>query len=170
MRRTALLLLLVCAGEPHTSALPRPWIAELRIELVMTLLAGISGGLAGFVWNRLVSGPWIASVSRGQGQGADGETFFRQVVAAVLFAAAGAALGFLYWLGWGLISVVDAPWYADGLLFGGLVWAGVALPLTGALALRLRGFGGTALAIAVEWLVTCAAIGLSCALAWQRYS
>ena len=142
----------------------------MRIELVMSLFAGISGGLAGFVWSWLVSAPWIARSGRGSGRLADNAPLARQVAAAALFAFAGAALGFLYWLGWGLISVVNAPWYATGLLFGGLAWAGIALPLIGALALRLRGFGGTALVLAVEWLVTCAAIGLSCAQAWQQHA
>jgi hypothetical protein len=142
----------------------------LRIELVMSLFAGISGGLAGFVWSWLVSAPWIARVGPGPHPHADSEPLARQVAAAALYALAGAALGFLYWLGWGLISLVNAPWYAAGLLFGGLAWAGIALPLIGVLALRLRGFGATALVLAVEWLVTCAAIGLSCAQAWQRHA
>jgi len=142
----------------------------LRIELVMSLFAGISGGLAGFVWSWLVSAPWIAGIGNGSHRLADGVPLARQVAAAALYALAGAALGFLYWLGWGLISVVNAPWYATGLLFGGLAWVGIALPLTGVLALRLRGFGRVALVLAVEWLVTCAAIGLSCAQAWQRHA
>jgi len=163
-------LLLVCAGAPHTFPLCRTWTLELRIELVMSLFAGISGGLAGFVWSWLVSAPWIASIGRGSGRLADGAPLARQFAAALLFALAGVALGFLYWLGWGLISLVNAPWYAAGLLFGGLAWVGIALPLTGVLALRLRGFGRVALVLAVEWLVTCAAIGLSCAQAWQRHA
>lgn len=137
---------------------------------MVSLFAGISGGLAGFVWSWLVSAPWIASSGRGSQPHADGGPLARQVATAMLYALAGAALGFLYWLGWGLISVVNAPWYATGLLFGGLAWAGIALPLIGGLALRLRGFGGTALVLAVEWLVTCTAIGLSCAQAWQRHA
>jgi hypothetical protein len=161
-------LLLVCAGAPHTLPLSRTWTLELRIELVMSLFAGISGGLAGFVWSWLVSAPWIARSGRGPQLHADSESLARQVAAAALYVLAGAALGFLYWLGWGLISVVNAPWYAAGLLFGGLAWAGIALPLIGMLALRMRAFGGTALVLAVEWLVTCAAIGLACAQAWQR--
>jgi hypothetical protein len=161
-------LLLVCAGGPHTLPLSRTWTADLRIELVMSLFAGISGGLAGFVWSWLVSAPWIARSGRGLHGDAGSAPLARQVASAILFAFSGAALGFLYWLGWGLISVVNAPWYATGLLFGGLVWAGIALPLIGVLSLRLRGFGGTALVLAVEWLVTCAAVGLSCAQAWQR--
>ncbi len=119
-----------------------------------------------------VSAPWIASSGRGPDAGAypANAPLARQFAAATLFACAGAALGFLYWLGWGMISVVNAPWYLAGLLFGGLAWAGIAMPLIGALALRLRGFGGTALVLAVEWLVTCSAIGLSCAQAWQRHT
>jgi hypothetical protein len=138
-----------------------------RIELLMSMIAGASGGLAGLVWSRLVSVPWLGR-DTGSGAGSDGAA--RQFAAAALFAAGGAALGFLYWLGWGLISLVNAPWYGAGLLFGLLVWAGVALPLTGVLALRQRGFSATALVLAVEWLGTCAAVGLSCALAWHRYA
>jgi hypothetical protein len=164
------MLLLVCADGPHTSPLSSAWTAELRIELVMSLFAGMSGGLAGFVWSRLVSAPWIARTSSGACHGPGGEPFARQVASAVLFAVAGAALGFMHWLGWGLISLVNASWYMEGLLFGGLAWAGIALPLIGTLALRLRGFGGTALVLAVEWLATCVAIALACALAWHRYT
>jgi hypothetical protein len=142
----------------------------LRIELVMSVIAGTSGGLAGLVWSRLVSAAWIARAEFGAAHGPEADPVSRQVAVAALFAAAGAALGFLYWLGWGLISLVNAPWYLGGLAFGVLAWAGVALPLAGTLALRLRGFSGTALVIAVEWLVTCAAAGLSCALAWHRYA
>lgn len=141
----------------------------MRIELVMSVIAGTSGGLAGLVWSRLVSAPWMARTTSGAPHGPDPDPVSRQVAAAALFATAGAALGFLYWLGWGMISLVNAPWYAAGLLFGALAWAGVALPLVGVLALRLRGFGAMALVLAVEWLVTCAATGLSCALAWHRY-
>jgi hypothetical protein len=142
----------------------------LRIELMMSLIAGTSGGLAGLVWHRMVSAPWLARTNPGAAHGRDSDSASRQVMAAVLFAASGAALGFLYWLGWGLISLVNAPWYVAGLVFAALTWSGVALPPVGVLALRLRGFGGTALVLAVEWLVTCAAVGLSCALAWHRYA
>jgi hypothetical protein len=88
---------------------------------------------------------------------------------AVLLAGGGAALGFLFWLGWGLISLVNAPWFVAGLTFGLLTWAGIAVPLLGGLALRLQGFGRVALVLAAEWLVTCLAVGLFCALAWKQY-
>ena len=164
------MLLLVCAGGPHTPALSRARTAELRIELVMSVIAGTSGGFAGLVWSRMVSAPWIARANPGSAHAPDSEPASRQVAAAALFAAAGAALGFLYWLGWGLISLVNAPWYSVGLVFGALAWVGVALPLLATAALRLRGFGSTALVLAVEWLVTCAAAGLSCALAWHGHA
>lgn len=163
-------VLLVSSRAPHTSPLFAVREVPLRIELMMSLIAGTSGGLAGLVWSRLVSTPWLARTRRTQSHGTATEPVSRQVAAAVLFAVAGTVLGFLYWLGWGLISLVGTPWYAAGLLFGGLVWGGVVLPLVGVLALRLPGFGGTALMLAIEWLVTCTATGLSCALAWQRYA
>jgi len=137
---------------------------------MMTVIAGTSGGLAGLVWSRLVSAPWITRTSGGAYGGQASEPVVRQVAVALLFAAAGAALGFLFWLGWGLISLVNVPWYSAGLVFGTLAWTGVALPLLGVLTLRLRGLGRTALVLAVEWFVTCVAIGLSCALAWHRYA
>jgi hypothetical protein len=142
----------------------------LRIELIMSVIAGTSGGLAGLVWSRLVSAPWLARTSREAARGPDSDPASRQFAVAVTFTVAGAALGFLYWLGWGLISLVNAPWYLAGIVFGALTWVGVALPLLAALALRLRGLGATPLVLAVEWLVTCAAAGLSCALAWHSYA
>jgi hypothetical protein len=150
-------LLLVCAGAQHTPPLYRgPGRNMPRVELLMSVAAGISGGLAGLVWHRVVTAAWFAR-SSGSAPAAD-EPASRQVAAAALFVLAGAVLGLLFWLGWGLISLVNARWY------------GVALPMTATLALRLRDFSRAALVLAVEWLVTCAAIGLSCALAWHRYA
>ena len=141
-----------------------------RIELWMTLLAGLAGGLAGVLWSGLVTAPWLAlgrSADTGQGQG---ETAARLFVDAALRAAAGAALGFLFWLGWGLIAVVGSPWYATGLLFGGLCWAAIAAPVLATLLLHGRAQARPVAAHAVEWLVTCLAVGLLCALAWHRYA
>ncbi len=137
-----------------------------RIELLMSVIAGVSGGLAGLVWSRLVSAGWLL---RAAGESLRPDTLLRQVAAGVVFAAGGAALGLLFWLGWGLISLVNARWYEAGLLFGVVTWSGIALPLIGVLALRLRGHSAIARVLTVEWLVTCLAVGLSCALAWHRY-
>ena len=141
-----------------------------RIELMMSLFAGVSGGLVGVLWSGFVTMPWLSRL-RPEATAAlrreDSMTLFAQ---ALLMALGGAALGFLFWLGWALAAIVNAPWYAIGALFGLLAWAGIAVPLLGATALRLQRFACVARVFAVEWLVTCLAVGLFCALAWQRYA
>jgi hypothetical protein len=142
----------------------------LRIELWMTVFAGLSGGLAGVLWGGIVTRAWLA---QGTGQGADdapAETAAQVLAGAALRALAGAGLGFLFWLGWGLIALIGTPWYAVGLLYGGLAWATVAAPVLGTLLLHGHGQARALLAHAVEWLFTCLAIGLLCALAWHRYA
>jgi hypothetical protein len=141
-----------------------------RIELYMSLFAGLSGGLVGVLWSGLVSGPWLASKGRAGPIALRAERVSSLFASAAMLAGGGAALGFLFWLGWGLISLANAPWYAAGILYGLLAWAGIVVPLLGGLALRLQGFGRIALVLGVEWLVTCLAIGLLCALAWHRYA
>ena len=136
-----------------------------RIELMVSLIAGLSGGLAGLVWSRLVSNPWLA---RGRpGVDPDG-SFLMQVVVGLAFAVAGLVLGLFYWLGWGLISLVGEPWWATGIVFGLAAWAGTVAPLAITLKLRRPETGRAAAALAVEWLVTCLAVGVICSLAWRR--
>jgi hypothetical protein len=144
-----------------------------RIELLSCIFAGLSGGLVGVLWSGAVSMPWLAWIARRKGTQAfalHAESTFRTLVGAAILAVGGAALGFLFWLSWALIALVSAPWYVPGLLFGLLTWAGIAAPLLGGAALRLRGFGPVALVLAIEWLVTCLAVGLFCAFAWHRYT
>jgi hypothetical protein len=131
-----------------------------RIELWMTVFAGLSGGLSGVLWSGLVTAAG----------GTEGESASRVLVGAALRAAAGAALGFLFWLGWGLIALVDTPWYRVGLLYGALAWAALVAPALGTLVLRGHGPARPLVAHAVEWLLTCLTIGLLCALAWHRYA
>jgi len=141
-----------------------------RLELWMTVFAGLSGGLAGVLWGGIVTRAWLA---RGTGQGADdapAETAVQVLAGALLRAVAGAALGFLFWLGWGLIALVGTPWYAVGFLYGALAWVAVAAPVLGTLLLHGHGAARPLAAHAVEWLFTCLAIGLLCALAWHRYA
>lgn len=136
-----------------------------RIELMVSLIAGLSGGLAGLVWSRLVSNPWLA---RGRsGVDPDG-SFATQVAVGLAFAVAGLVLGLFYWLGWGLISMVGEPWWATGIVFGLAAWAGTVAPLAITLGLRRPETGRAAAALAIEWLVTCLAVGMICALAWRR--
>ena len=136
-----------------------------RVELWMTVFAGLAGGLAGVLWSGLVTTPWLA-----RSGAAHAETAARVLAGAGLRAFAGAALGLLFWLGWGLIAVVGQPWQAVGLLYGGLCWAAVGVPVLGTLLLRGAVPARLVLAHAVEWLVTCGVIGLLCALAWHRYA
>jgi len=141
-----------------------------RIELLSCIFAGLSGGLVGVLWSGVVSMPWLARRSGAQTLAPRPESTLNALAGAAILAAGGAALGFLFWLGWALISVVNAPWYVPGLLFGLLTWAGIAVPLLVGAALRLQGFNQAALVLAVEWLVTCLAVGLFCTFAWHRYT
>ena len=141
-----------------------------RFELLMCVAAGMSGGLVGVLWSTLVSAPWLESLRGPSSPPLAIERTSGLVAHAVALALGGGTLGFLFWLGWALAALVDAPWFAAGTLFGLLAWAGVALPLLASVVLRLRGFGRVAVVLAVEWLVTCVAVGLFCALAWHRYA
>jgi hypothetical protein len=134
----------------------------------MTVFAGLAGGLAGVLWSGLVAS---ALPGRGGDPGAArSETASRVLAGAALRAAGGAALGFLFWLGWGLIALVGTPWYRVGLMYGGLAWIAVAAPTLGTLLLGGHGRVRVVVAHAVEWLFTCLTIGLLCALAWHRYA
>ena len=141
-----------------------------RFELLMCVLAGMSGGLVGVLWSTLVSAPWLASVRGPSAPPLSPERVSGLVAHAVALALGGGALGFLFWLGWALVALVNVPWYVAGTSFGLLAWAGVVLPLLASVALRLRGFGPVAAVLAVEWLVTCVAVGLFCSVAWHRYA
>ena len=129
-----------------------------RTELIVSLIAGASGGLAGLVWSRVVSHRWLA---RGTSAPDPDGPFATQVAVGLAFAVAGLVLGLFYWLGWGLISLVGEPWWATGIVFGLVAWAGTVAPLALTLRLRRPDTGRAAAAIAVEWLVTCVAVGVS---------
>jgi hypothetical protein len=137
-------------------------------ELLMSLLAGFAGGLVGILWSVTVSAGLLARERGANGNAWHRETLARLVAGALLYGACGAVLGFLFWLGWGLVALVEAPWLAVGLLFGLLSWAGGALPVLGMLHVRLREPRRVAVVLAAEWLVACLAIGTLCALAWHR--
>jgi hypothetical protein len=139
------------------------------IGLLMSVFAGLSGGLVGVLWDGLVSTPLLARARRDDQLAFRPERYWSMFGSAILLALGGAALGLLFWLGWGLISLVNLPWFVAGLLFGLLSWTGLVVPLLGGLAFRLRGFGRVAAVLALEWLVTCLAIGFFCALAWRRF-
>jgi hypothetical protein len=135
----------------------------------MTVFAGLAGGLAGVLWSGLVTTAWLTRDGAAP-PGTQQDTAVRIVLASALRAAAGAVLGFVFWLGWGLIALVNVPWYTVGLVYGGLCWLALVAPALATLAMRAPGLGRTATAHAVEWLFTCLVIGLLCALAWHRYA
>jgi hypothetical protein len=140
----------------------------LRIELLMSLLAGFAGGLVGTLWSGIVSSVLLSGARSAAPQSWHAETAGRLFVGALSYGLGGAALGFLFWLGWGLVALVERPWPYVGLLFGLICWAGAALPVLGMLHLKLREPKRLAAVLALESLVACIAIGLLCAMTWHR--
>jgi hypothetical protein len=141
-----------------------------RLELWMTVFAGVAGGLAGVLWSGLVTAVWLPRAGTATEAPPRQDTVAQIVLASALRAAAGAVLGFMFWLSWGLIALVGLPWYAVGSIYGGLGWLALVVPALATLALRWPGPGRVVAAHAVEWLFTCLSIGLLCALAWHRYA
>lgn len=134
----------------------------------MTVFAGLSGGLAGVLWNGLVTMPWTERAAPAAPSAIHGVA--RVVAGAAVRGAAGAALGLLFWLGWGMIAVVNVPWYVTGLIYGTVCWAALAAPVLATLALHGRAPAGVPAAYALEWLFTCLVTGLLCSLSWHRYA
>jgi len=112
-----------------------------RIELWMTVFAGLAGGLAGVLWAGLVT-PLVRGGTTAN-SASHAETAAVLLAGVVRRATAGAALGFLFWLGWGLIAIVGQPWFVVGPLFGALAWVAVAMPALGTLLLHAAGVGAT---------------------------
>ncbi len=140
----------------------------MRIELVMTLLAGFSGGLVAAVWSGVVSSALLAAERRAHGALWHADSVRRLLAGALIYGLGGALLGCVFWLSWGLIAVTGRPWPYVGALFGLLCWAGAAGPVLAALHLRLRQPRRVAGVLALEWLVGCLSVGLLCAMAWHR--
>jgi len=134
----------------------------------MSVFAGAAGGLLGVLWHGVVSTPWLAATLGQRAAAERRETLLQLLAGAVVRAAAGVALGALFWASWGLIALVSTAWYVLGAAFGLLCWAGVALPV--AASLRTNGDlpPGVLVVHAAEWLATCLAIGLFCAYAWRH--
>jgi hypothetical protein len=134
----------------------------------MSIVAGACGGLVGVLWNGAVSVLLVRNSALPASLVVDGETPRALLAGAAGHAAAGAVQGLLFWAGWSMIALVHVPWYVVGVTFGLLCWAGAALPALLSVRLRLRLPPRHVLAGALEWLVSCAAVGLFCAYSWQR--
>jgi hypothetical protein len=139
-----------------------------RIELLTSMFAGACGGLVGVLWSGIVSGALLRRVAVPPPYRADPDSMRALLAGAAAHATAGAMLGLLFWAGWSLIALVHVPWFFVGAAFGLACWVGVALPVLLTLGLRLRLPPRFATAHALEWLVSCVAIGLFCAWSWRN--
>ena len=141
------------------------------MSLLLSVFAGLSGALLAVLWNGLVSARWLRRLSAAPAAPAPhGEDGARSVLARIAgYALGGAGLGLLYWLGWGLVALVDVPWPVAGLAFGALAWSATVAPALATLALGPTRLPPRPLLVhAVEWLVACLGAGLFAAQAWAR--
>jgi hypothetical protein len=137
--------------------------------MIMTVLAGFAGGLAGTLWGGIVSGAWLERRPELRAAGWRPDSGWRVLTTAALYGLCGAAAGLLFWLGWGLVAFAGTtPWFLVGAAYGGLLWVAAALPALALLALRLPALRHAGLVMAVEALVAAMAVGLLCAFVWHR--
>lgn len=140
----------------------------MRIELIMTVLAGFAGGLAGTLWGSVISSALLAGRPELRAAGWVPDTGWRVLHTAALYGVCGAAAGLLFWLGWGLVAFAAVPWFVVGATYGALLWLASALPALLLLTARVPTLRSAALVMAVEALVAAAAVGLLCAYVWHR--
>ena len=134
----------------------------------MMVLAGFAGGLIGTLWAGLVSGPLFARWPALRPEPWQEETATRLLTGAAIYGLGGAVSGLLFWLSWGLVAVVAAPWAVVGATYGALVFAAGGVPALGALALKGRRQRGAIGVLALEGLVAAVAAGVLCAWVWER--
>jgi hypothetical protein len=63
---------------------------------------------------------------------------------------------------------VSTPWPLVGAIYGALLWAAGVAPALGSLVLRSGRHRAALVALAVEGIVACVAVGELCAYVWQR--
>jgi hypothetical protein len=92
---------------------------------------------------------------------------FVQVANAALHAIAGAGLGMLFWLSWGLVAVVNVSWWERGLIFGLCTWSMLVPAL---LIARVEGRYSSAalLGMLTQMFSTCTLAGIACGWAWAK--
>jgi hypothetical protein len=140
----------------------------LRTELIMTVLAGVAGGLAGTLWAGIVSSALLARRPELSAAGWRPDTAWRVLHTAALYGLCGAAAGLLFWLGWGLVALTHWPWFVVGASYGLLLWFAAAFPALLLLALRLPALRAAGVVMAIEALVAAVSVGLLCAFVWHR--
>ncbi|MCX7053202.1 MAG: hypothetical protein NTU56_03195 [Proteobacteria bacterium] len=140
----------------------------MRIELIMTVLAGFAGGLAGTLWAGTVSSVLLARRPELIAAGWRPDTAWRVLHTAALYGLCGAAAGLLFWFGWGLVAFTNSPWFMVGASYGLLLWFAAAFPALLLLSLRVPALRAAGVVMAIETLVAAVSVGLLCAFAWQR--
>jgi hypothetical protein len=136
--------------------------------MIMSVLAGFAGGLAGALWAGIVSSALFARRPELSAVGWRPDTAWRVLHTAALYGLCGAAAGFLFWLGWGLVAFTNGPWFVVGTSYGLLLWFAAAVPALLLLSLRLPTLRAAGVVMAIETLVAAVAVGLLCAFAWHR--
>jgi hypothetical protein len=136
--------------------------------MIMSVLAGLAGGLAGTLWGGLVSAALLSRQPALRSLGWVPDSGMRVLGMAIVYGGCGAAAGLLFWLGWGLAAFAAVPWYLVGAVFGGLLWVAAAVPALLLLATRLPAMRAVCRIMALETGVAALAVGLLCALVWQR--
>jgi len=125
----------------------------LRSELIMIVLAGVAGGLAGTLWAGIVSSTLLARRPELRAVGWYPDTGWRVLQTAVMYGLCGAAAGWLFWLGWGLVAFTATRWFVVGACYGLLLWSASALPALLLLTLRLPALRVAGIILATEALV-----------------
>jgi hypothetical protein len=136
--------------------------------MIMSVLAGFAGGLAGTLWAGLVSSALLARRPELGAAGWRPDTAWRVLHTAALYGLCGAAAGLLFWLGWGLIAFTSSPWLVVGASYGLLLWLASALPALLLLSLRVPALRAAGVVMAIEALVATISVGLLCAFVWHR--
>jgi hypothetical protein len=133
----------------------------------------LSGMLAAFVASALNSFLWIPLFhAAAKKSGSQAASLWRpfdvrtHLVSLAAHLIAGLALGFLFWVSWGLAAIVSVPWWIRGLAFGLITWVGIAAPLLISQWMSARVSGFLLMKSAFEWLSACTLIGLWCAWQW----
>ena len=136
--------------------------------MIMTVLAGFAGGLAGTLWAGIVSSALLAQRPELRAAGWRPDSAWRVLHTAALYGLCGAAAGLLFWLGWGLVAFTSLPWFVVGASYGLLLWLASAFPALLLLSLRVPALRAAAVVMAIEALVAAISVGLLCAFVWHR--
>ena len=129
---------------------------------VILFLSGVAGVFAGMLNN--AAAPFFAH--------ADTRVAWRKQSWLVQLASIGThllwslALGWLFWLSWGLTAIVSVAWWWRGLCFAAIAWVAACAPLLLDQALHARLSWRLLAQSAWNSFVVCFATSLACAWSW----